>query len=247
MRRSHPFLPEDLESLDATFKLAKAVVPMREIAEGNDDPLVIGLRHDVDDNGDSFGTALKLAEWEAGRGYRSTYYLLHSAQYWNPGGRQFVSTIQRMLTLGHEVGIHVNALAQAIRTGRDPHELLAEALAELRAAGADVVGSAGHGDELCRKFNFVNDEIFSECPRPGYGGRGREIGPAGEGLRLEVKPRATYGLVYDSIWLPRRFYASDSGGTWNKPWGEVEAEALSDEGQLHILLHPDWWGQAFDA
>lgn len=242
MRRSHPFLPEDLESLDEVLSSADAVVSMVEIATGDRRSKVIGMRHDVDDNKGSFQAALKMARWEADRGYRSTYFLLHSASYWKPENLR--SGIAHFEGLGHEVGIHVNALAESIRTGRDSHEILRRALLELRAMGANVVGSVAHGDELCRSFHFVNDEIFTECQRPGYGGP-RVLGPAAHGLRLEPRPRSEYGLMYDSIWLPRRFYASDSGGVWSKPWEEVELEAVSEEGQLHMLIHPDWWTQAF--
>ena len=107
-----------------------------------------------------------------------------------------------------------------------------------------------HGDELCRRFTFVNDEQFSDCPRPGYGPPDRWLGPTKQHrkytqIKLDPWPLATFGLDYDSNWLPRRFYVSDSGGEWNKAWDEVEREAWGDEGQLHMLIHPDWWGQAF--
>ena len=100
------------------------------------------------------------------------------------------------------------------------------------------------------RFTFVNDEQFSDCPRPGYGPPDRWLGPTKQHrkytqIKLDPWPLATFGLDYDSNWLPRRFYVSDSGGEWNKAWDEVEREAWGDEGQLHMLIHPDWWGQAF--
>ena len=52
---------------------------MVEIAHGKTHPDVIGLRHDVDNEIDS---SVAFAQWEADRGYRSTYYILHSAPYW---------------------------------------------------------------------------------------------------------------------------------------------------------------------
>ena len=244
MRRSHPFLADDLASLEQLFEQMAAVLPMREIAAGNGAVDVIGLRHDVDDNKGSFQAALDMARWEYERGYRSTYFLLHSASYWDP--KNLGPAIEHFQGMGHEVGIHVNAIAQAIRTGRHPDEILADAVDELRMLGAIVIGSAAHGDELCRSFNFVNDEQFFECPRPGYGGRGRTIGPSRGGFVLEPKARMKWDLMYDSNWLPRRFYGSDSGGVWSKPWEEIEKEGLSREGQLHLLIHPDWWGKAFE-
>lgn len=248
MQAFSPFVREDLRDLDNLFQGVTAVVPMREIAAGNRRHDVIGVRHDVDDNKDSFWTALNMARWEHARGYRTTYFLLHSASYW--GTQMWRDGVAEILELGHEVGIHVNALAEAIRGKGDPQDILGDAIADLRQLGADVTGSAGHGDELCHRFNFVNDEIFVECPRPGYGETDRWIGPTRAHpkytpVKLERVPRAELGLEYDSVWLPRRFYASDSGGRWNKIWDEVEREAWGDEGQLHMLIHPDWWGDAF--
>lgn len=248
MNQLHPFYPEDLADLDKLFSGVRAVVPMREIAAGNRDFDVIGVRHDVDDNNNALDTALKMAQWESERGYRSTYFLLHSASYWELDTiRKAAWTIE---TLGHEVGIHVNALAEAIRGKGDPSTILADALVQLRSSGVEVIGSAGHGDEMCARFTFVNDELFTECARPGYGEPDRWIGPTREHplytpVKIERRSRYDFGLEYDSAWLPRRFYASDSGGRWNKMWDEIEREGLGDEGQLHMLIHPDWWGHAF--
>ncbi len=245
MRRSHPFRADDLESLERLFNQVSAVVPMRSVYEGETWPRVIGLRHDVDDNEGSFDAAIAMAEWEADRGYRSTYFLLHSAGYWGQPG--FSAAVRRIADRGHEVGLHANGIAESIRTGDSPDRILADALVALRQ-DAVVIGEVAHGDELCRDrdgggYRFVNDEMFSECARPEMGAPDRII--KGTSVKLDPKPLSTYGLQYDSNRLPRKFYASDSGGTWNLPWDEIEAAALSDEGQLHLLIHPDWWTEAF--
>jgi hypothetical protein len=58
---------------------AVAVVPMINVAKGQQWPRVIGLRHDVDN---VIEPAVRFAAWEAERGYRSTYFILHTAPYW---------------------------------------------------------------------------------------------------------------------------------------------------------------------
>lgn len=246
MRRSHPFLASDLESLEALFEQMTAVVPMRAVAAGQTAANVLGLRHDVDDNQGSFEAAVKMARWEADRGYGSTYFLLHTASYW--GTREWRAGVHEMLELGHEVGIHVNSVADCIRNGyASPEFNLRLALWELRQEGPLVIGSVAHGDELCRRkgggYRFVNDEMFTECARPEMGEPDRII--EGTSLRLNPQPLSKYGLEYDSNRLPRRFYASDSGGNWSQPWEQTVSEALSSEGQLHMLIHPDWWTEAF--
>ena len=55
----------------------RVVVPMREFARGAGD---LALRHDVDSRLDS---ALRLARLEHERGLRATYFVLHTAPYWD--------------------------------------------------------------------------------------------------------------------------------------------------------------------
>lgn len=244
MKPRGPFTYDDLQEFDERLlSRAARVVPMRDIYKGDTDPRVIGLRHDVDTAAGSYDTALAMAEWEFERGYSSTYYLLHTAPYWND---ETFASVYRFEELGHEVGIHVNAVAQALREGGDPARILARALAELRAEGVRVVGSAGHGDRICRDVNrrvvFANDEMFTECARPDLGKPKRKIdGP--KPLKLDPVSRSIFGLEYDAAWLSCDVYLSDSGGKWSQPFERVVSGF--GEGQLHILQHPDHWTQAF--
>jgi hypothetical protein len=243
MRRSAPFYMNDLEELDARLlSRAERVVPMYDVYRGDRGERVIGLRHDVDDNPGSFETALALARWEFERGYSSTYFLLHTARYWS---EDMLWQVPEFEELGHEVGIHVNAIAEALRRQREPHSLLDLALKELRATGVKVAGCVAHGDELCRQVGFVNDEMFCESPRADMGGRDRILRHRGVLVSLQPLPRAIYELEYDPNWLPRGNYLSDSGGRWSRPFEEI---CMSfGQGQLHVLVHPDWWAKAFAA
>lgn len=248
MRPEAPFRADDLAELDsALLSQADRVVPMYDVARGDTGPRVVGLRHDVDDNLGSFETALRLAEWEFERGYSSTYFLLHGSHYWN---EEWLGAVPQFEDLGHEVGIHVNAIAQAVRQRRDPHAILAEALAELRATGVRVVGCVAHGDDACyrkvdgvKKAVFVNDEMFTESQRPQFGAPDRLIEHEGVICPLVPMPRSNYGLEYDANWLSRGDYLSDSGGRWSQPFSEVVERFGA--GQLHLLVHSDWWSEAF--
>lgn len=247
MREREPFQPDDLEELHTElFSRADRVVPMRDIYKGDTAPMVIGLRHDVDDNETrrSFDTALRMAEWEFEHGYSSTYFLLHGSYYW---GEEMLCQVPKFEELGHEVGIHVNALAESLKTGREPSRILASAIAELRNAGVRVCGSVAHGDQLCHQAKFVNDEMFQETPRVALGAPDRVLTHGKEQRRIEPLSRQIYGLEYDANWLPRGDYISDSGGHWNpRPDSfHLACQHLGQAGQLHILIHPDWWGQAF--
>lgn len=234
-----------LTALDQLYAQSSGVIPMKAVYFGRHKPDVIAVRHDVDDNEGSWQTALKMARWEHDGGYLSTYFLLHSASYWGRPG--FWEGVQEIASLGHEVGIHNNAIATAIRTGREPFWILEEAVVDLEETlGTNVVGTVAHGDELCQDrwgLRFVNDEIFTECARPNVGKGNRVI--RGTNLRLDPQPLVTFGLLYDSNYLPRKWYVSDSGGSWSQPWQRTVEQFASQEGQLHLNIHPDWWGRAF--
>jgi hypothetical protein len=242
MRRDAPFQPRDLAELDLRLlNRAAAVVPMRTIAAGETDRELIGLRHDVDNH---IGPAVRFAEWEADRGYRATYFILHTAPYWTDE-RLLRTSLERIAGLGHEIGIHNNAVAEASQTGQDPVEILAAATDRLRSFGHTVRGTVAHGDPRCYgpggQVVFVNDELFTECARPVYGPPSRQTGR----VILEPVPLETFGLTYDANWLTRGAYLSDSGGRWSQPFHQV-ADRFPYDKQLHVLVHPDWWPEAFD-
>jgi hypothetical protein len=233
------FTRDDLADLELLYEHADRVVPMYDVYRGDTGDRVLGLRHDVDDNRGSLQTALAMARWEFDRGYSSTYFLLHGSHYW---GDAALEAAEQLEELGHEVGIHVNALAEALRSRNDPVAILAEALAELRTV-CRVVGCVAHGDMLCHEANFVNDEMFSESPRPACGEPTRILRHENRHVRITPVSRAKFGLEYDANWLPRGDYLSDSGGRWSQPFGEVALRF--GHAQLHMLVHPDWWAQAF--
>ncbi len=268
MNQNAPFQPDDLEELDGLLSLASAVVAMEDVHDGCRDPHTIGMRHDVD-AGHALETAVKIAEWEADRGYRSTYYILHTSPYWMASG--FAQALDRIAELGHEIGIHTNALAESLRTGRDPDLILSEAIGTLRRLGFEVRGVAGHGDPFCNRDRrqgegtFANDEQFIECARPGEGEPDRVVQRGNITLKLAPRPLADFGLDYealkvaydgDEVWP---FRISDSGGKWLNPgWEETVAkwtlerrlhydtfEPTKRVRQLHFLWHPDWWAKAF--
>lgn len=232
------FGPADLDALDALLDEALAVVPMRRIWEGMTDEHVIGLRHDVDDNHGSLDTAVKIALWEHERGYRSTFFFLHTASYFDDYDR-LGHAVDTVAAYGHEIGIHTNAIAAALRVGGHPDDILEEGLERLRSFGHEVIGVAAHGDEMCHRCGFVNDEQFIECARPDYGEPDRLLRFDGHDVKLEPITMTAFGLLYDTHRLPHGRYLSDSGGKWNEPFPGT------GEGQLHVLWHPDWWSGAF--
>lgn len=236
MRPEAPFQQDDLEALDGLLSKAEMVVPMDMIAAGETSPRVLGLRHDVDN---FIEPAVAMAEWEADRGYTSTYFILHTAAYWQD--KYLLQTsLERIADCGHEIGFHLNALTAAIKTHRDPLEILEESVAELRGYGYHVTGVVAHGDNACYQHGFINDELFLESARPDQGPPDRTVG----GVKLAPVSRELFGFEYDPNWLPRAAYLSDSGGRWSHQFDDIAA-GFPFDGQLHMLVHPDWWAEAF--
>lgn len=256
MRRQGPFNPQDLYSLGAFLESTDGAVAMREVYEGNRSPRVVGMRHDVDNHPKALDTAVAMGQWEAARGWRSTYFLLHTARYWRDG--RWRAAADELAGLGHEIGLHADAIAEALLHGGDPDEMIEEALADLRTEGHEVIGVVGHGNGLSYEIEFANDEQFTECVRPNMGAPDRELVWDGRVVKLNPRPLADFGLKYESIGLrqyqhngemrtrPNQLYNTDSGGRWYYPWRQTvqKFEALID-GQLHLLVHPDHWHTAF--
>jgi len=232
MNHHSPFQPEDLHDLDCLLDRAGAVVSMNEVWLGDTDRNVIGMRHDVDNE---IEPAVSFAGWEADLGYASTYFILHTAPYWN-NKPLLVDSLERIAELGHEIGIHNNALAHCSEHGGSPTKVLEEAVDELRSYGFTISGTVAHGDQRCYgidgRVRFVNDQLFSDFDRPEYQAPTNRI------------TLSELGLDYDANWLPRGRYISDSGGYWSTPFDDLAREFPFD-GQLHMLVHPDWWKQAF--
>lgn len=227
-----PFLPDDLGALDGLLSRA-AVVPMEDIFDGAAGPDVIGMRHDCDN---VIHPAVLMAGWEADRGIRSTYYILHTSPYWQDKPL-LQRSLERIAGCGHEIGIHNDALTVALETGRDPADILHEAVDELRGYGHTIRSTVAHGHHRCSVDKYVNDEMFDGCYRKDYGDIGR--------LGFTTSSLAAFGLDFDANWLSRGDYLSDSGGRWSQPFEGV-AGAFPARGQLHMLVHPDWWAEAFE-
>lgn len=274
MRANAPFRADDLAEMDnLLLSRATQVIAMEDIHDGNHDPRAIGLRHDVDgishQSRNALETAVRIAEWEEARGYRATFFLLHSAPYWNAKG--FRESVERIAECGHEIAIHADSLAQALLTGGDPDAILEEAIATLRGFGFRVRGVAGHGNPFCNRdrgpneVTFAADEQFLECARPQEGAPDRVITRGKVSLKLNPKPLSYFGLEYEALKLAYGkgmlpFRISDSGGRWLNPGWEETVEKWNRERdenpdldrpnhdirQLHFLWHPDHWEHAFE-
>jgi hypothetical protein len=156
-----------------------------------------------------------MAQWEAERGYRSTYFILHTAPYW-----QEKDTLQAALEIiagcGHEIGFHINAISEAITTGRDPLTIAAEPSTNYAATATRSTASYLTATRPATSTASSTTRSSPRARGPYAACPDRWVA----GVKLEPVSRATLGFDYDPNWLPRAVGVSDSGGRWSQPFEE---------------------------
>lgn len=197
----------------------------------------VALRHDVDH---SIENAFAMANVEHQLGIRSTYYLLHPdgditrENYFGcvEGGKLIIAPTlfdwaNRLLDLGHEVGLHNDLVSLALSTGRQPGEFLEQIIEAFSRRGIPIVGSVAHGSRTCRQLGYLNYQIFEELQQvhvavdyrdsPELFDRFAE--PVVRRHECEVRKfalrMANYGLKYEANFVPWEIYVSDSSARWS--------------------------------
>lgn len=205
------FGADDLDRLE-DFIGARPVLGM-ESARISFKKNIVVMRHDVDH---SIEHAVKFAQWEYDRGYQSTYFLLHSAWYWQHEWGRTVECIQEIAEYGHEIGIHNDAVSQAWWEGYRGHELWQQAanilqgeLFKLREIVLRVRGTSAHGGT----GPVANIDLWNNCLLP------------------------SFDLFYEAYFQSRKWnsFISDNRGQWRAPMIHHE------DRQTHMLLHPCHW------
>lgn len=214
---------------------------------------ILMIRHDIDHD---FENGLRIAEWEAERGIRATYCLLHTAWYYGhlEGDRykhsdMLVEGIFRLMEMGHEINIHNNLVTLALTEDIDPVEVLKRELEFYDSLGVPVTGTSTHGDALCRDLNYRNWEVFEECCDDRFGGpRIVENLVSGRTLSCTLGAQSMFelGLEYEAYDMGKDVYHTESGGNMRtrentkarRSFGRTDKDKGSVCG---ILTHPLWW------
>lgn len=185
------------------------------------------LRHDVDDDIDK---ACRMADIEAEYGVQATFFILNTAGYWRSA--DLMQKLLYMQKQGHEIGWHNNVLTEWIGGTTLLKSLVEAPLGRLRDAGIEIRGSASHGDRQCRRFGYLNYDVFTECERVAEGiGFPNFLGHP----RVSMKD---FGLEYEAYHVPYDLYVSESGG---KHWNRSFADEDLKKGRVQMLIHPQWW------
>ena len=218
---------------------------------------LIALRHDVDHDLD---LALEMARFENELKIRSTYFVLPGVSYWSED--KFLDKCLQIQDYGHEIGLHINLLAEWFKSETDDIEKSLETQINfLRNAGISLSGIAAHGDSSCYEGNFSNYWMFKELkpidPYKEENNRTAE-GPYSKSDRKLSYPKSNYlvrsdnkkfslwslsmkkfNLLYHAWHLNHDNYFSDSGGYWLN--GKDPINEVFSSKRIQINIHPIYW------
>ena len=216
------------------------VVPLRDFASAPRDRVVVGLRHDIEER---FASALEMAELEHRHGLSATYFVLHTAPYYD---RSLLPGLHRLQELGHEVGWHNDLVTLQCVEGVEPREYLAKELAWLRGEGIDVRGSSSHGSYWTHRLGYHNNYFFEDFDAEVHEGfPNNEVVQVGErSCRISKGRLAEFGLEYEAYHLGEDHYFSDArfdaqGRRWHTD--RIELDSLAAGDSAIVLTHPDYW------
>lgn len=230
------------------------VLPIDEFRKTvNSKKIVIGLRHDVDND---LKKAFDFSKTETALGFRSTYYILHTADYYlaNPSNKavhtdSIIPLLKEMQDKRKfEIGWHNDLVTLQVVYHIDPVQFLHQELAWLRSNGLKITGSASHGSNFCKVYWYLNFYFFEEYTWPVVGQYVNNVTvPDGSGTVPMKKARLSdFDLGYEAYFLNNNKYFSDAAFINGKRWdiGMLDVASLKPGDRVIILLHPIHWHMA---
>lgn len=230
------------------------VLPLNEFRKTYDTgKIIIGLRHDVDVD---LNLAYQFSETETKHGFRSTYFILHTAPYYlaNKDNKAvhsegIIPILRTMQDEKHfEIGWHNDLVTLQAVYNIDPVSFLHNELAWLRANGINIYGTASHGSNFCNTYKYLNFYFFEECTYPAVGQFVNNLSLSIRGQTVPIKKGklSDFNLDYEAYFLDNNKYFSDASITDGKRWdiGMLDLSQLQAGDRVIILLHPTHWHKA---
>lgn len=193
---------------------------------------VFVMRHDIDLDRDVEKSAA-LAQIEESLGVHTTYFVrLHDPEYNVFGYRSYLN-IQKIIGLGHEIGLHSEALDFARAVGALPELVLEKELAVLETLfDITVNGAACHGDiSQYNNLDFWDNRALQDF-----------------GLLYEVYHKAS-GFFWES-----KYISNHHGNNWKcylngdlvkddrrSIWDHLEDDKCQKKLFYNVLVHPRPW------
>lgn len=227
------------------------VLPLNEFRQTfNSKKIVIGLRHDVDID---LNVAYQFSEIESNLGFRSTYFILHTAPYYLVNANnmavhtdKIIPVLKRMQDERHfEIGWHNDLVTLQVIYNINPVTFLHSELNWLRSNGITIVGTAAHGSSYCKTYHYMNFYFFEECTYPVVPNRENNITVPKDGKYITILKGklGDFDLKYEAYFLNNNKALSDAvitdGIRWNI--GMLDLNQLKAGDRAIILLHPIHW------
>lgn len=227
------------------------VLPLGEFRKTfNTNKIVIGLRHDID-NDLTIGYAFSDIEYKLG--FRSSYYILHTAPYYLKNGNDMavhsesiIPILKTMQDDRHfEIGWHNDLVTLQLIYNINPVTFFTNELAWLRSNGIKINGTAAHGSNYCKVYHYMNFYFFEECTYPVVPLREFNITvPIGGKMVPIIKGKLSdFNLEYEAYFLNNNKAFSDATITNGIRWdiGMLDLQQLHPGDRAIILLHPIHW------
>lgn len=175
---------------------------------------LIILRHDCDLD---IVKALRFAEMESALGARATYFVRLHANEYNAFGFRSLYCLKKILSYGHEVGLHFETGDVKSVTGEDEKAILLRDKTVLeQMLNIKIVSATIHGDHSFYSSPHLYNILNSFKPKD-YG--------------------FTYFPLEDRFFKEIK-YLSDSNGYWRE--GGL-CKNLGKYKRMQVLTHPKWW------
>lgn len=230
------------------------VLPINEFRKTlNPNKIVIGLRHDVDYD---LEVAYKFSETESGLGFRSTYYILHTAPYYLANSNNMAVHSENILPVlkimqndrKFEIGWHNDLVTLQAVYNIDPVSFLHNELAWLRSNGINIYGTSSHGSNYCYLYKYLNYYFFEEYTYPVVGQFVNNLTLPINLLEVPMKKGKLkdFNLEYEAYFINNNKYFSDATVTNGIRWdiGKLDLNQLQAGDRVIILLHPIHWHKA---
>jgi hypothetical protein len=227
------------------------VLPLNEFRQTyNSNKIIIGLRHDIDND---LNVAYQFSEVESRLGFRSTYFILHTAPYYLAKSNnmavhseKIIPILRTMQDKRHfEIGWHNDLVTLQVIYNINPVKFFHNELSWLRSNGLNIIGTAAHGSNYCKTYHYMNFYFFEECTFPLVPNRENNITVPKEGKTIElIKGKLSdFGLQYEAYFLNNNKAFSDATITNGIRWniGMINLDQLQKGDRIIILLHPIHW------
>jgi hypothetical protein len=176
-------------------------------------PKTVILRHDVDYTLDGL---MEFAEIEAALGCSATYLFRVHADEYNLYSPVSVATIRALEEMGHEIGLHFEAMNVGRALQLDPGSLLKSEKAIIEIILGKPILSCSEHREISGVLHHT--PLFDSLCDPYDAG-------------FEY-------YAMDPRYAKAMKYLSDSNATWRE--GDV-LKHLEAHKRFQLLVHPDWW------